>query len=93
MTTDETRRESNSQVDRELRYEQILRILRKGTMTAKEIAVEMCNLGFIPNAERNFAAPRLTELVDKDKVEVIGKRICNYTGRMVSVYKLKGETI
>ena len=31
-------------------------------MTAKEIAVEMYKKGYIPSDERNFTAPRLTEL-------------------------------
>lgn len=91
MITYETRRASNKTIDREIRYKQILGILKNSTMTAKEIAVEMCNLGFTPNSERNFSAPRLTELVDKGLVEVIGKKVCEYTGKTVSVYKLKGE--
>lgn len=92
MITYETRRESNLQVNREIRYKQILEILKDSAMSAKEIAVEMCNLGFTPNSERNFSAPRLTELVDKGLVEVIGKKVCDYTGKTVSVYRLKGGT-
>lgn len=89
MITHETRRKSNATVNREIRYAQIKRILKDKTMTAKEIAVEMCNRGFTPNSERNFSAPRLTELVDRGVVEVIGKTTCGYTGKTVSVYKLK----
>ena len=92
MITYETRRKSNATVDRKVRYEQIKEILKNKTMTAKEIAVEMCNLGFTPNSERNFSAPRLTEMVDMGIVEVIGKKPCRYTGKTVSIYKLKGGT-
>lgn len=56
-------------------------------MTAKEIAVELFNLKLIPSTERNFVSPRLTELVDKGKVEVIGKRVCQYSKRKVAVFK------
>jgi len=89
LTTFETRRESNERVDREKRYAQVIDILRGHTMTAKEVAVEMCGLGLTPTSERNFAAPRLTELVKKGLVEVVGKTVCQYTNKKVAVYKLK----
>ena len=92
MITHETRRASHASVNKEIRYEQIKDILKNNTMTAKEIAVEMCNLGFTPNSERNFSAPRLTELVKEGVVEVVGKKSCGYTGKTVSIYKLKGGT-
>lgn len=42
VTTFETRGESNEKVDKKKRYSQILEILEeKGSLTAKEIAVEM----------------------------------------------------
>lgn len=88
MTTYETRRESNEKVDREKRYEQILNILRGKTMTAKEVAVEMNQRGYVPTSERNFAAPRLTELVNKGMVQVVGKKVCEYTNKKVAQYQL-----
>lgn len=88
MTTYETRRESNEKVDREKRYEQILTILRGKTMTAKEVAVEMNQRGYVPTSERNFAAPRLTELVNKGMVQVVGKKVCEYTNKKVAQYQL-----
>ena len=57
-------------------------------MTAKEIAVEMFNRGYIPTSERNFAAPRLTELSRNGVVEPVGKQRCKYTGKTVCVYAL-----
>lgn len=81
--------ESNESVDKETRYKQIKEILCGGKeMTAKEIAVEMCNRGYIPTSERNFTAPRLTELTRIGIVEPIGKQKCEYTGKSVTVFKL-----
>ena len=81
----ETRAEAHEQVDKALRYKQILEILTE-PMTAKEVAVEMHRRGFIPTTERNFSAPRLTEMQKDGKVEIIGKKKCEYTGKNVSVY-------
>lgn len=85
----ETRSEANESVDKKKRYMQIKEILNDGKeMTAKEIAVEMFDKGYIPTSERNFTAPRLTELSQNGIVEPIGKKKCTYTGKTVAVYKL-----
>lgn len=57
-------------------------------MTAKEIAVEMYEKGMIPSTERNYTAPRLTELEKMGLVKAENKKKCNYTGKKVAVYKL-----
>ena len=88
MVTYATKQESNKNIDRKKRYSQIMSILKGRTMTAKEVAVEMNLRGFAPTSERNFAAPRLTELVDRGIVEVVGKRKCQYSNKMVAMYKL-----
>lgn len=44
---------------KKIRYMQILDRLSTGNKTAKEIAVELFDLGFIPSTERNYTAPRL----------------------------------
>lgn len=87
----ETRSEAHETVDKETRYKQILEVLGDDEMTAKEIAVRMCARRYIPTTERNFTAPRLTELQANGKVEVIGKRKCAYTHKMVSVYKIRNN--
>ena len=94
IPTFETRSESNESVDKKKRYSQIIEILTGGKeMTAKEIAVEMHNRGYIPTSERNFTAPRLTELSYKGIAEPVGKQRCTYTGKTVAVYKLReGQT-
>ena len=86
--TSETRQLSfnDIQLKTKVRYEQILDRLNK-PKTAKEIAVELFELGVIPSTERNYTAPRLTELENKGIVQVIGKKKCKYTGKMVAVYQ------
>ena len=71
------------------RYEQILDRLDK-PKTAKEIAVEMFELGLIPSTERNYTAPRLTELEKMGYVRAIEKKKCEYTGKTVAVYEKIG---
>jgi hypothetical protein len=89
MITYETRTESYEKIDKTLRYSQILECLDDKKMTAKEIAVEMYKKGYIPSDERNFTAPRLTELSIKGIVEPVEKKKCEYTGKTVSVYKVR----
>ena len=89
IPTLETRSEANETVDKKKRYKQIIEVLQGGKeMTAKEIAVEMRNRGYIPTSERNFTAPRLTELSKNGVVEPVGKQRCTYTGKTVCVYTL-----
>ena len=84
----ETRAEAHEAVDKNRRYAQIKEVLHGRELTAKEIAFEMYRAGYIPTAERNFTAPRLTELSQKGVVEPIGKKKCEYTGKTVAVYRL-----
>ena len=69
-----------------IRYIQILNRL-DNPKTAKELAVELFELGFIPSTERNYTAPRLTELERMGYVRAIGKKKCEYTGKTVAVYE------
>ena len=90
ITTFDTRAESNETVNREKRYKQIIEILGENLfgMTAKEVAVQMKKRGYTVTDERNYSAPRLTELSRKGVVEPYGKTICRYTGKKVAVYRL-----
>ena len=90
MISNECKKESNEYVDKVKRYSQIREILKaNGRMTAKEVAVEMYNLGYVNSTERNWSAPRLTELETRyHLVNVVGKKKCKYTGKTVSVYEL-----
>lgn len=92
-TTLETRQLSFTDIQdkKKKRYEQILNRLSNREMTAKEIAVEMFELGMIASTERNYTAPRLTELEKMGYVEVIGKKKCEWTGKMVAVYRRRQQ--
>lgn len=89
----ECRHDAHEKVNKNLRYMQIKKVLarRKNGLTAKEIAVYMCNAGLIPTSERNFTAPRLTEMCEKGTVEPVGKKLCQYTGKKVTVYALRAN--
>lgn len=69
------------------RYIQILNRLNK-PKTAKQLAVELFELGFIPSTERNYTAPRLTELEKMGYVKVTSKIKCKYTGKTVAEYEI-----
>lgn len=88
--TVDTRAESHETVDKQKRYSQIMECLQQcGPLTAKECAVIMMQKGYIPTSERNFTAPRLTELSQNGLVEPVGKKLCTYTGKKVAVYALR----
>ena len=86
--TRETRQMSfiDIQEKQKVRYEQILDRLDK-PKTAKEIAVELYELGITSTADRNTTAPRLTELEKRGIVKVTGKKKCDWTGKQVAVYE------
>lgn len=90
-TTHETRALSHEKVDKQKRYSQIVECLIEGKeLTAKECAVMMMQKGYVPTCERNISAPRLTELGQKGIVEPVGKKVCSYTGKKVTVWALVG---
>ena len=75
------------------RYEEILDRLMSGPKTAKEIAVELFELDLIPSTERNYTAPRLTELEKMGLVKSIDKTKCKYTSKTVAVYEITTKGI
>ena len=79
MITTETRQMSFNDIQdkTKIRYIQILNRLDK-PKTAKELAVELFDLGFIPSTERNYTAPRLTELEKMGYVKAVDKKKCEY---------------
>lgn len=91
-TTLETRQLSFNDIQdkTKTRYIQILNRLDR-PKTAKELAVELYDLGITNTTERNTCAPRLTELEQMGYVEVIGKKKCEWTGKMVAVYRRKQQ--
>lgn len=91
MITKETRAESHSKVNKTLRYAQIRIILKKvypGGLTSRQLSKEL------GSEDRNYTAPRCTELHKKGELEVIGKRYDANTNRYLSIYRLvKKEVI
>lgn len=90
ITTD-NRWDSFEKVDRKRMYDLIVSTLLhdgKNGLTAREIAVILYNQGFLISNDRQATQPRLTELVDKNIVKVIGKKLDNITQRNVAVYTL-----
>lgn len=58
-------------------------------MTAREIAIKLYNQGFLLSNERQATAPRLTEMVDKGLIVVVGKKKDTVTQKQVAVYAIK----
>ena len=79
--TEETRRESYEAAKRDAaarRRRVVYEILKeRGGMTAREVAAELHRRGITATDERNFAAPRLTELKEAGKIEATGKKYVN----------------
>ena len=91
--TTETRQMSFNDIQdkTKIRYIQILNRLDE-PKTAKELAVELFELEFIPSTERNYTAPRLTELESLGFVTADKTKKCNITNKEVAVYRETTET-
>lgn len=91
IATYTTRGLANESVDRQARYKQIIEILKETDkpMSAKEIAVVMKEKGYAPTTERNFSAPRISEMIQNGTLDVATKKRCEYTGKLVTTYVLR----
>jgi hypothetical protein len=87
MITKETRAESLNELDKTKRYEEIRYALKNEAngLTARELAKKL------GSEERNYVAPRLTELTRKNEIKVISKRYDKKTKRKVAVYALNDK--
>ena len=88
----ETRRNSYEQISlvANIRKKLILGVLSEyGELTAQEIAITLFSRGHIPSDERNFTAPRITELCKDGRVKSVDKKLCVKTGRKVTVWALQ----
>lgn len=87
-TTAETRRESYEAITTETskRGALILDVLGDKQMTVDEIVNELIARREILHFDRNFVAPRLTELKEAGIVKTIGKRKSARTGKNVAVW-------
>lgn len=87
--TEETRRESHRQVDKETLHKCIIEVLQGDVkLTAHEIAVILHKKGLPVYPVRQSVAPRLTELVQCGIVKADGKKYDSVTKRHVALYRL-----
>lgn len=56
-----------------------------GAMTAREVCIKL------GSNDMNYVRPRLTELVQMGKIEIIGKKLDTVTDRSTSVYQVIKE--
>ena len=90
-TTKETRRESYDAILPKVkeRARLILETLGTKEMTVSEITEELVNTGKIPYFNRNYVAPRLTELKDMGIVETCGRRKATRSDATEAVWRRK----
>ena len=89
--TSQTRWDSFEKLDRNRMYSLILNVVYRDKseegLTAREIAIILYEKGLTRSNERGQVQPRLTELVDRGDIEVVGKKYDNLTERKVATYK------
>ena len=93
QTTRETRRASYDAVLPKVmeRARLILDTLGNREMTVSEITDELVAAGTIPYYNRNYVAPRLTELKDMGVVETCGRRMSTRSTATEAVWRRKKE--
>lgn len=67
----------------------VLETLGTREMTVSEIVDELVAAGHIPYFNRNYVAPRLTELKDMGIVETCGRRKSTRTDATEAVWRIK----
>lgn len=91
QTTRETRRASYEAVLPKVnsRCRLILRTLGQREMTVSEITDELVQAGRIPYYNRNYVAPRLTEMKGMEIVETCGRRKSTRSTANEAVWRMK----
>ena len=91
QTTKETRRESYEAVLPKVkdRARLILETLGDKEMTVSEITEELVSSGKIPYFNRNYVAPRLTELKDMGVVETCGRKKATRSDSTEAIWRRK----
>ena len=91
QTTKETRRASYDAVLPKVndRCRLILQTLGNREMTVSEITDELVSAGTLPYYNRNYVAPRLTELKDMGVVETCGRRQSTRSTATEAVWRRK----
>ena len=93
-TTKETRRASYEAVLPKVnkRSRLILETLGDRSMTVSEITDELVAAKVLPYFNRNYVAPRMTELKDMDVVETCGRRRSTRSGATEAVWRRKRKS-
>lgn len=88
--TEQTRRDAHEAVLPKIneRARLVLDTLGSRSMTVSEITEELIRIGKLPYFNRNFVAPRLTELKDAGIVETCGRRKATRSDATEAVWKL-----
>ena len=73
------------------RHRLILETLGNRQMTASEICEELLMAGKLPYFNRNFVAPRLTELRNQDIIETVGRRKATRSDATEAVWARKAS--
>lgn len=94
-TTRETRRASYEAVLPKInaRSRLILETLGDREMTVSELTDELVEAGRIPYYNRNYVAPRLTELKERGIVETCGRRISIRSAATEAVWRRKNNEV
>lgn len=89
IETEETRRYANEKVDKTTREMQVLSILSEyEELTAKQVARYMAYRGMTKDIDYNNARPRLTGLLEKRDVCIVGKALDADTNCKEVVYQI-----
>lgn len=87
--SEETRREANEKVNKSKREIQVLQILTEyKELTAKQVARYMAYRGYTKEIDYNHARPRLTNLLEKRQVCIVGKELDTETKCKEVVYQI-----
>lgn len=87
--SEETRREANEKVNKSKREIQVLQILTEyKELTAKQVARYMAYRGYTKDIDYNHARPRLTNLLEKRQVCIVGKELDTETNCKEVVYQI-----
>lgn len=87
--SEETRREANEKVDKTKREIQVLQILSEHKeLTAKQIARYMAYRNYTKEIDYNHARPRLTSLLEKRQVCIVGKELDAETHCKEVIYQI-----
>ena len=92
--SEENRREANEKIDKATREKQVLSILYDlGELTPKQVARYMAYRGNTSEIDYNNARPRLTGLLEKREVCIVGRALDQETKCKEGIYQITQKGI